>query len=79
MHLHFEANSSYKKLKEKLASKYADGKNKQILLKEISNCFQKYDELYAHYHERLNSLALRYKTYVNKLFTLNIRFKIERK
>lgn len=59
--LDVEANSSYPKLKEKLVRKYGDVKNEQILLKEISNCFQKYDEPYAHYHERLDSLTSRYK------------------
>lgn len=58
--LDVEANSSYNRLKEKLMRKYGDMKDERLLLKEISNCYQKLSEPYADYHERLCSLVLRY-------------------
>lgn len=60
--LDIEANASYDKFKEKLVRKYGDVKNERILLQEICNCFQKHDESYTDYYERLGSLVLRYKS-----------------
>ena len=57
-----EANSSYEKFKEKLITKYGDVKDERLLLKEISNCYQKVNENYSSYYERLSALVLRYKS-----------------
>lgn len=60
--LDVEANSNYEKFKEKLVNKYGDVKDERLLLKEISNCYQRMNENYASYYERLSSLVLRYKS-----------------
>lgn len=75
--LDIEANGSYERFKEKLVRKYGDVKNERILLQEISNCYQRHNEDYTLYYERLCSLVLRYKSlcklnYSDQILTLKL-------
>lgn len=56
--LDLDANLNYDRLKEKLIRKYGDVRDERLLTQEIANCYQKLNEQYPHYHERLESLTL---------------------
>lgn len=76
--LDLDANSSYERFKEKLIRKYGDARDERLLIQEISNCFQKLNEKYPNYHDRVESLKLQcaslYKiNYQGAILDLKIR------
>lgn len=60
--LDLEANSSYETFKEKLIRKYGDVRDERLLVQQISNCYQKINEPYSTYYDRLEALKLQCKS-----------------